>query len=166
MDGFMDKDVSKVIDSVKSGTNEDGFFYDDFDDLGLEEQDSMEMDGKKVDFEQVFFDERDSLSVAEVKDVIRETVKEVISQIDVNKINYLVDVLEGNIGLVKQLEGIKKGSVTPAKKNVPDIEIEMDYMDGMSCLQIARKWGFTEDGIRKRLQRLGVYKSKNRNTKS
>lgn len=161
-----DDEVSKVIDSIENGTNEDGFFIDDFDDLDLEEENSMEMNGKRVDFEQAFSYGVSSLSVEELKEVISETVKDTFSQIDCNKINYLVDVLEGNIGLLKQKEGVRTGNITPAKKNVPDIEIEMDYMEGLSCREIALKRGFTEDGIRKRLQRLGVYKSGNRNTKS
>ncbi|WP_313130968.1 hypothetical protein [Anaerocolumna sp.] len=165
MDGFMDKDVCKVMDSINSGASEDGFFYDDFDDLEFEEQDSMEMGGNKVDFEQVFNNsDNDSLSVSELQDIIRETVEEVISQIDVNKINYLVDVLEGNIRIVKHHEEIKKGKTAPAKKRVPDIELEMDYMDGKSCRQLAIKYGFTEDGIRKRLKKIGVYKGDGRNT--
>lgn len=164
MDGFIDKDVSKVMDSVKQGTNEDGFFFDDFEDLGFEEENSMKMDSRKVDFEQFFHD--DSLSVSELKDIIRETVLEVVGQIDIKKINYLVEVLNGNIKGVKNLENVRKGKTAPAKKRVPDIEIEMDYMDGMSCLQIAKKWGFTEDGVRKRLQRLGIYKGDGRNTNS
>ncbi|MBU5334303.1 hypothetical protein KQI61_19160 [Anaerocolumna aminovalerica] len=164
MDEYMDKDVSKVIDSVKQGTSEDGFFFDDFEDLGFEEENSMKMDSRKVDFEQFFTD--DSLSVSELKDIIRETVLEVVGQIDIKKINYLVDVLGGNTGILKHREEMKKGKTAPAKKRVPDIEIEMDYMDGMSCLQIARKWGFTEDGVRKRLQRLGIYKGDGRNTNS
>ena len=164
MDEYMDKDVSKVMDSVEQGTNEDGFFFDDFDDLGFEEQKSMEMDNRKVNFEQFFHD--DSLSVSELKGIIRETVLEVIGQIDIKKINYLVNVLGDNVKAVNRLENMRKGKTAPAKKRVPDIEIEMDYMDGMSCLQIAKKWGFTEDGVRKRLQRLGIYKGDGRNTNS
>lgn len=164
MDEYMDKDVSKVMDSIEQGTSEDGFFFDDFEDLGFEEEGRVEMDSRKVDFEQFFHD--DSLSVSELKEIIRETVLEVIGQIDIKKINYLLDVLEGNIKAVQHLENVRKGKTAPAKKRVPDIELEMDYMDGMSCLQIARKWGFTEDGVRKRLQRLGVYKGDGRNTSS
>lgn len=158
MADYMDKDIIKVRDNA----DENGFFIDDFADLDLKEQDEVAEDYKKVDLEAAY---RDGVyTLDEVKKIGKEIIAEAMKEmkLEINKINYLVSVLENNIGLVKQNEDVRSGKIKPAKKNVSDIEIEMDYADGMSCLQIARKHGFSEDGIRKRLQRLGVYKSKGR----
>jgi len=163
MADYMDKDIIKV----KEQADENGFFIDDFADLDLKEQDEVKENYKVIDLEAAYSE--GVYTLEEVKKIGKEIITEALNemQVEVDKINYLVDVLGNNIGLVKQNEDVRSGKKKPAKKGVPDIEIEMDYADGMSCLQIARKHGFSEDGIRKRLQRLGVYKSKgNKDTNS
>lgn len=164
MADYMDKDIIKV----KEQADENGFFIDDFADLDLKEQDEVAEGFKKVDLEAAY--SNGVYTLDEVKKIGKEIIVEAMSQmqVEVDKINYLVDVLGNNIGLVKQNENVRSGKVKPAKKNVADIDIEMDYMDGMNCRQIAEGYGcISEDGVRKRLQRLGVYKSKgNKDTNS
>ena len=155
MEGFIDKDIIKVRDNA----DENGFFIDDFADLDLKEQDEVAEDYKKVDLEAAY---RDGVyTLDEVKKIGKEIIIEAMTEmeLEMDKINYLVNILGNNIALVKQNEDVRSGMVKPAKKAVPDIEIEIDYVDGMSCKQIAEKYAFTEDGIRKRLKRIGVYKS-------
>ena len=155
MEGFIDKDIIKVRDNA----DENGFFIDDFADLDLKEQDEVAEDYKKVDLEAAY---RDGVyTLDEVKKIGKEIIIEAMTEmeLEMDKINYLVNILGNNIALVKQNEDVRIGMVKPAKKAVPDIEIEIDYADGMSIKDIALRYGFSQDGIRKRLKRIGVYKS-------
>lgn len=163
MDECMDKDIIKVRDFA----DENGYFIDDFADLELQSSDEIVGGHTMVDLGATYSEGVYTLD--EVKKIGREIIIEAMSQmqLEIDKINYLIDVLENNIGIVKRNEDVRSGKIKPAKKGVSDIEVEMDYMDGLSCLQIARKYGFTEDGIRKRLKKIGVYKSEGRkNNKS
>lgn len=100
-----------------------------------------------------------------VEELVKATVKEVISEmgIDFTKVHFLLDVLEGNITLVKHHEDVVSGKITPAKKKVDDDDIIQDYISGMSCKEIGAKYSMTEDGIRKRLRSLKVFQANKQN---
>ena len=153
---YMDEDIIKV----KDNSDENGFFIDDFKDINFENENEVVENYGLLNFGSVYQDNERTIVIEEIKEAVKEVIEEeIVQQLNIDKINYLVDVLEGNIGLIKQKIDVSNGKAKPAKKNVADIEIEIDYVDGMSCKQIAEKYAFTEDGIRKRLKRIGVYKS-------
>jgi hypothetical protein len=94
-----------------------------------------------------------------LEEIIRSTVKEVVKEIGLEptEIRFLYDVLKGNIALVKHHEDVVSGKIAPARKNVNDDDIAIDYMRGMSCKKIGAKWGMTEDGIRKKLIKMELF---------
>lgn len=152
------------IDWIPVGRMDD-FFIDDFEDC-INMEDGSTHSFRTVDLNKAFEDEKKS-----EQESLMELIKiilNMISRIDVDKLIYVVDVLEENLPFVKHCEDVRKGRITPAKKDVLDVDIEIDYADGLSCRQISEKYGsLSEDAIRKRLKKLGVYKSKSsKNTKN
>lgn len=95
---MFDDDVKKVMDNI----GKDGFFFDDFEDMDFDNESSV----GNYEIVELATNENDYaiILLEEIKEVMVEALKE---SVEMQKINYIVDVLESNAGLIKQEEQVE-----------------------------------------------------------
>ncbi len=98
------------------------------------------------------------MTESDIKDVVRLTVKEVITQpnIDSENVDYLVGMMNEIIKTAKGHEDGENKKIV-LEKVVKNAMIKVDYENGLTYKAIADKYGMTLDGVYKKVKAMGIY---------
>lgn len=107
-------------------------------------------------------------TIEEKNDIINKLMLQVVEknpQALIEEIHRVINLVESNSKVIATAETMKrKGKELTAEANphfktyAPSDYIKELYNAGMSCKEIASRFGMTENGVRERLKRLKVYK--------
>lgn len=99
------------------------------------------------------------MTESDIKDVVRLTVKEVITQpnIDSENVDYLLGMMNEIIKTTKGNEGSENKRIV-LEKVVKNAMFKVDYDSGMKYKELSDKYGMTLDGVYKKVKAMGIYK--------
>ncbi len=97
----------------------------------------------------------------DIKEVVRLTMKEVLTQtsVDLENLNCFISTMNELFSTVKRNETNEKKKMV-LEKSVRDAMIKRDYEKGLSYRTISDRYGMTLDGVYKKVKTMGIYKSR------